>query len=48
MKISAIVLTYNSEKLIEDCLESRCWGDVIIVVGVGATDKKNEKLENIG
>ncbi len=47
MKISAIVLTKNSEKLIEDCLESLSWVDEIIVVDDGSTDKTLEKVEKI-
>jgi len=40
LPISTIVLTYNEEKGIEDCLKSVCsWSDEIIVVDSGSTDR---------
>lgn len=42
MKISAIIITKNEEKMIEDCLKSVNWADEIIVVDTGNTDKTNE------
>ena len=38
-KISAVVLTYNSEELISDCLESVKFCDEIVVVDAGSKDK---------
>lgn len=38
VKISAVVLTKNSEKTIEKCLKSLMWCDEIVVVDSGSTD----------
>ncbi len=37
-KISAVIITYNEEKDILQCLESLNWADEIIVVDSGSTD----------
>ena len=39
VKVSACVMTYSKEDLIEDCLESIKWADEIIVVDSYSTDK---------
>jgi glycosyltransferase involved in cell wall biosynthesis len=39
MKLSAIVLTYNSQAVIGDCLRSLQFCDEVIVVDSGSTDK---------
>lgn len=41
-KISSVVITYNEEENINDCLESLKWTDEIIVVDSGSTDKTRE------
>ena len=38
MKLSAIVLTRNEERNIEDCLAGLSWADEILVVDSGSTD----------
>lgn len=38
-KISAVILSYNSEDVIEDCLESVKFCDEIILVDAGSNDK---------
>lgn len=42
MKISAIIITKNEEKMIEDCLKSISWCDEIVLVDTGNTDRTNE------
>ncbi len=42
MKISAIVITFNEEENIKDCLESVNWADEIIVVDSHSSDKTIE------
>lgn len=41
-KISAVILSFNSEELIKDCLESVKFCDEIIVVDAGSKDKTLE------
>lgn len=41
-KLSAIVITYNEESNINDCLESLKWADEIIAVDSNSTDKTVE------
>ena len=42
MKISAVVLAYNSQELIKECLESVKFCDETIIVDAGSTDKTLE------
>jgi glycosyltransferase involved in cell wall biosynthesis len=42
-KLSVIVLTYNEERNIEECLASVAWADEIIVVDSGSSDKTLER-----
>lgn len=41
-KLSVIIITFNEEKNIKDCLESVKWADEIILVDSGSTDKTRE------
>jgi glycosyltransferase involved in cell wall biosynthesis len=41
-KITALILTFNEEKHIEDCLRSVAWCDQIIIVDSGSSDKTEE------
>lgn len=47
-KISVVVLTKNSEKLIEDCLESLSWADEILVIDSGSKDKTPDIAKKLG
>jgi len=48
LPISAIVITYNEEKNIGDCLKSICsWVDEVIIVDSGSTDKTTEVYKNV-
>ncbi len=40
--LSAIVITKNEERMIEDCLKSLSFADELIVVDTGNTDKTND------
>lgn len=40
--VSALILTYNEEKKIADCLQSLAWADEIVVVDAHSTDKTRE------
>lgn len=42
MAISAVVLTHNSEKTIQKCLDSLSWCDEILVIDDDSTDKTRE------
>ena len=44
--ISSIVITFNEEDNIKDCLESIKWSDEIIVIDSGSTDKTVEIARN--
>lgn len=47
VKVSVIILTYNEEKNIEDCLKSvHAWADEIIVVDSYSTDKTLEIVKD--
>jgi len=48
MSISAIIITYNEEKNIRDCLESLKWTDEIIVVDAKSGDKTAQIAEESG
>jgi glycosyltransferase involved in cell wall biosynthesis len=42
MKISAVVVTYNEEKILEDCLKALRAYDQLLVVDLGSTDRSLE------
>lgn len=42
LPISAVVIVYNEEKNIRDCLESLKWVDEIVIIDSGSTDKTLE------
>lgn len=44
--VSALILTYNEEKKIADCLESLAWADEIVVVDAKSTDRTREICSN--
>lgn len=48
MKLSAIVITKNEEKMIGDCLKSLAFADEIIVVDTGNTDQTNAIAKSHG
>ena len=48
MKISAIVLTKNSEGLVTDCLASISWADEIVVIDDHSSDKTCEIARKVG
>ena len=45
VNVSAIVLTHNSEKLIDDCLKSLSWVDEVIIVDDASIDRTLEKVK---
>lgn len=47
-KISAFIITYNEEKIIEQCLKKLVWVDEIIVVDSKSTDKTVAICEKYG
>ena len=48
MAISAVVLTRNEEKNIEDCLNSLKWCDEIVVIDDSSIDKTTEIAKKLG
>jgi glycosyltransferase involved in cell wall biosynthesis len=48
MTISAIIITYNEEKNIRDCIESLKWADEIIVVDAESQDRTAKTAEELG
>lgn len=48
MKVSAIVITKNSEPTIRRCLESLAWADETIVVDSGSTDATESICRELG
>jgi len=48
MIISAIIITYNEERNIRDCLESLKWVNEIIVVDAESQDKTTKIAEELG
>lgn len=46
--LSAIVIAYNAEQIIEDCLRSLDFCDEVIVVDAGSTDKTAAKAKALG
>jgi glycosyltransferase involved in cell wall biosynthesis len=47
-KLSVVIITYNEEKRIADCLSSVTWADEIIVVDSYSTDKTLEVCRKFG
>jgi len=48
MKISAVIITKNEEKILARCLESVKWADEIIVVDSGSADNTREIAKAFG
>ncbi len=48
MKISAVIITYNEEKNIEDAIRSVSWADEIVVVDSESTDRTRDLAEELG
>ena len=48
MKISAVIITYNEERNIEDAIRSVSWADEIVVVDSESTDRTRELAESLG
>ena len=48
MKISAVIITYNEERNIEDALRSVSWADEIVVVDSESTDRTRAIAESLG
>jgi len=48
MKISAVVLTYNSGKHIADCLGCLMWADEVLVIDSGSSDRTKDLAEMAG
>ncbi len=46
--LSVIVIAYNDEKIITDCLESVSWAEELIVVNNGSTDKTSKLARKLG
>ncbi|MFH1414865.1 MAG: glycosyltransferase family 2 protein [Elusimicrobiota bacterium] len=46
--LSAIVVTYNEEKNLKDCLESLCFADEVIVVDSDSSDNTARIAEDMG
>lgn len=48
MKISAVIITYNEEKNIEDAIRSVSWADEVVVVDSESTDRTCQLAEKLG
>lgn len=48
MKITAIVITYNEEEMIQGCLESIKWADEILVIDSNSSDKTRVIAKSAG
>ena len=48
IKISCVIITYNEEENLSDCLNSINWCDEIIIVDSGSSDKTVEIAEKFG
>lgn len=47
-KLAILILTYNEEKNIADCIRSADFADEIVIVDSGSTDKTQEIAESLG
>lgn len=48
MKISAVVITKDEEKMLPECLKGLTWADEVLVVDTGSTDKTIKIAEKLG
>ena len=48
MKLSVVILTQNSEKVIEDCIKSAKFADEVLVLDGGSEDNTIEIIKNSG
>ena len=48
MKISAVIISCNEEKNIEDAIRSVSWADEVLVVDSESTDRTREIAESLG
>ncbi len=48
MKLSVIIITFNSEKIIEDAVKSALFADEILILDSGSNDKTVEIAGNLG
>jgi glycosyltransferase involved in cell wall biosynthesis len=48
VKISAVIITFNEERNIEDAIRSVSWADEIVVVDSESTDRTRELAESLG
>ncbi len=48
MKISAVIISFNEEKNIEDAIRSVNWADEVLVVDSESTDRTREIAESLG
>ncbi|MEO8042003.1 MAG: glycosyltransferase family 2 protein [Acidobacteriota bacterium] len=48
MKISAVIITYNEERNIEDAIRSVSWADEVLVVDSESTDRTRALAESLG
>ena len=47
-QLAVLILTYNEEKNIADCIRSAAFADEIIVIDSGSTDRTRELAEGLG
>jgi glycosyltransferase involved in cell wall biosynthesis len=48
VKISAVIITHNEERNIEDAIRSVSWADEVLVVDSESTDRTRELAESLG
>ena len=48
VKISAVIISYNEERNIEDAIRSVSWADEVLVVDSESTDRTREIAESLG
>ena len=48
MKVSAVIISYNEEKNIEDAIRSVSWADEVLVVDSGSSDHTREIAHSLG